>query len=201
MPKTDLRSFLKVRTFHRHKRIDARFSRFDLASLDGYARFLLAHSIAVRSALPVAAEFVRSELHHDMPDYHAMIGEDLASLPLKTRPLADAGWHSDNEHPSATAGLTYVLLGSRLGLAALFEQYRRSVAWDHPIHTSAFIRDRVGISLWRAFLDWSAALPCEDVDPVIALRGAQACFDLYTEAGRIAEAAELAQIKGVHIRA
>jgi heme oxygenase len=112
------RAALRAATAAYHDRVDAVFSRADLADPDGYGRFLQAQAGAY---LPVEAALDRAGAAAVVPDWPARrrahaLRADLAALGLAPpEDTADVAF----DDPAAVLGGIYVLEGSRLGGALL----------------------------------------------------------------------------------
>ena len=141
-----VRAALRAATRAEHERVDAIFSRFDLASADGYRRFLLAQADAflpVETALDAAgAEGVVADwaarrrgdhLRHDLRDMTVTAPELFGPETL----------FSDK---ASMLGAIYVLEGSRLGGALL----KRDVPDHLP---KRFLEARQDAGSWRRLLE------------------------------------------------
>ena len=174
-----LREKLKAATALAHRALDARFSTFDLTSLDGYRRFLEASAAAL---LPLEAALERagaSELFSDWP--HRARGEaivaDLKGLGGAIHPFHSVITLSRQE----MWGVMYVLEGSRLGAKYLL---RTLAACAEPQIAAAtrYLRHGDGQPLWRMFLE---RLECESVTPdgeTEMISGAQRAFAMFAKA-------------------
>lgn len=139
----NVRAALKNATHDAHERVDAAFAQ-DLATRDGYGRFLTAQAaalIAVENALEQAgsAELVEEWAIHRrsallVADLHAL------GLPVPT-PLAAPAYPDE----ATLAGGLYVLEGSRMGSAVL----RRSVPDSLP---TAFLSAKQSTGRWPRFV-------------------------------------------------
>jgi heme oxygenase (biliverdin-IX-beta and delta-forming) len=136
---------LKAATQAEHDRVDALFSRLDLANGDDYRLFLTAQAAAhlpIEAALDAAgAERVLA----DWPDRRRgdLLRADLAAL------AADQPLHLDPpvlETDAAILGAIYVLEGSRLGGAIL----KRQLPADAP---RAFLDPGQARGRWRKLLE------------------------------------------------
>lgn len=181
----DLRRILQQATNRRHKDIDALYSRFDLSSASGYISFLGAHLSALRACHPSIAEFCGKALHRDPPDFLSMIERDLDSVGGSGVELVQLRLSPVANDPGYGAGVSYVVFGSRLGIASL-RKIHAAQANDNtsPLDASLYFADRSGLELWNAFLKWSADVaPGGGVSPS-AIEGALAAFDIFETAAQ-----------------
>ncbi|WP_069203505.1 biliverdin-producing heme oxygenase [Sphingomonas panacis] len=117
-PALSARGALRTATAAHHDRVDAVFSRADLANRDHYARFLQAQAGAY---LPVEAALERAGAARLVPDWEARrrshrLRADLAALGIA---VPDDGADIAFDDDAAVLGGVYVLEGSRLGGAML----------------------------------------------------------------------------------
>ncbi|NYH96826.1 hypothetical protein [Novosphingobium marinum] len=105
--------------------------------------------------------FAGSVLDTGVPDYPAMLRDDLSDLGLSVAgvgaPAAPEGLHP--------AGVAYVVAGSRLGLASL----RRDRFWGKSGGcASRYMTDDAGLNVWRAMAGWmrGARLPASEVSAI-----------------------------------
>jgi heme oxygenase len=139
------RAALRAATAAEHDRVDALFSRLDLARQGDYRLFLLAQAAAF---LPVEAALEEAGAQGVVPDWAErrrghLLARDLdalgAALPAPEPAPALAG-------AAEILGAAYVLEGSRLGGAML----RRGVAADAP---QAFLAAPQAKGSWRKLLE------------------------------------------------
>ena len=180
MSRQSARSALRHATSSDHERVDAAFSRFDLASRDGYGAFLVAQAAA---HLPVEAALDEAGVVRILPDWpQRRRGErlraDLAAMGL-AEPAADTGIQA---LPAALAdeagmlGAVYVLEGSRLGGALL----RRSVPDGLPV---TFL-DAGDSATWRTLLATLDERLCSEQDRAHAVSAAARVFAVFEASGR-----------------
>lgn len=167
----NVRTALRTATRSEHDRVDAAFSQYDLASRDGYRRFLLRQA---RAHLPVEAALDA-----------AGAGAAIADWPARKRgdriraDLADLGCADIPEQPftgfestAAMLGGLYVLEGSRLGGAVL----RKRVSNGLP---TRFLSDGSSFA-WRTLLDvleTKLRSPEEIAGAIAGARRVFACFE------------------------
>ena len=140
-----VRAALRAATADCHKRVDTAFSRFDLATEDGYRRFLLAQAEAF---LPVEAALDEAGAGTVLPDWPARRRSDLLRVDL-----ADLNVTLPEPFPvpafisgkAPMLGAIYVLEGSRLGGAVL----KKAVPSQFP---RRFLEARQAAGSWRSFL-------------------------------------------------
>ncbi len=133
---------MRAATAAAHARVDALYSKLDLAGRDDYGRFLLSHAAAF---IPLENALVAAGADALLPGWSTRrrgdaLRTDLAALDLAVPPLQASPRFVDEA--SLWGGL-YVLEGSRLGGAMLV----RSVAAGLP---TAFLHPDPA-SPWRAF--------------------------------------------------
>lgn len=136
---------LRASTADAHERVDAAFSRFDLASEDGYRRFLLAQAEAF---LPVEAALDSAGAETILPDWPQrrrgdLLRADLADLNVTAPELFPGPSFLSGEAPML--GAIYVLEGSRLGGAVL----KQAVPSHFP---RRFLEARQAAGSWRSLL-------------------------------------------------
>ncbi len=167
---------LRAATQDSHTVVDGLFSRFDLASRDGYAGFLRAQAgafLPVERALDAArAETAVSDwpsrrrgplLIADLATLGEQVGDEVDTLPLSA--------------PAAILGAIYVLEGSRLGGKFL----RRLVPDSHP---TAFLTAPSPAGAWRGFLDSLDEPLSNQRDLAVAIDTARAVFGRFGAAAQ-----------------
>ena len=169
------RFVLKAATADAHDRVDALFSRFDLADPGDYGRFLQAQAgafLGVEAALDAAgAERVLTDWVQRRRTQ--AVRDDLSVLGI---PLPDAAPVPELIGDAAILGAVYVLEGSRLGGAMLV----RTVPDTLP---RSFLTPGNPL-LWRAFvaiLDERLSSEDERAD---AAKTASAVFDIFATSAR-----------------
>ena len=139
------RAALRDATAGAHHRVDAAFSRFDLADRDGYRRFLLAQAAGF---LPTERALDEADAEQAVPDWRErrrgdLLLADLADLavtapePFGPPPIVSG--------KASMLGAIYVLEGSRLGGALL----KRAVPDTFP---RRFLEARQAAGSWRKLL-------------------------------------------------
>lgn len=166
---------LREATRASHEDLDAAFGALDLADRGEYGRFLTAHYIAVAPLYPAFRDFCAAELDVAAPDFPGMLRDDLAEIGLDASalPVLAAPVTLD------PAEVTYVLAGSRLGIAAI----RKHDYWGRSHATACrYMEDTDGLAVWRGLTAWMRGRPC--VSPAPEPRGASAltAFALFREA-------------------
>jgi heme oxygenase (biliverdin-IX-beta and delta-forming) len=174
-----LRETLRQATAAAHRRLDARFAGFDLASRDGYRRFLEASASAL---LPLETALERAGVTGLLDDWaqrsrRSAITADLDRLGGAIHPLTEVEPLNRNR----MLGTLYVLEGSRLGAGYLL---RTIVQSSDPLvaATTAYLGHGAGQHLWRSFL---ARLEQEAMTPdqaAAAVDGASEAFALFARA-------------------
>ena len=112
------RAALRAGTAAEHERVDRLFSRFNLESVEGYRRFLLAQAAAF---LPIEAELDRGGAADSVTDWAQRRRGDLLRADLLALGAENSAPIPAPEFGDAAAhlGAIYVLEGSRLGGALL----------------------------------------------------------------------------------
>ena len=175
-PHDDLRRSLRKGTRAGHDRLDAALGALDLTQPSGLTTFLAAHAFGLHGVLPAAGTFVETELGATMPDLAALVARDLAGLGVDIAPRLAGDMGLDalpdlDASAGAGAGMAYVVMGSRLGMAVL----RRRGYWRSPaLPACRYIEDTSVSPLWPRLLDWLACAGSGVAEP--ALAGARAGF-------------------------
>lgn len=140
------RQALRDATGFAHGRVDAAYSRFDLASEPGYRVFLLAQAEALRPIERTLDDAGAAAVVPDWPDRrraHLLLA-DLADLSVTApEPFAKPSFISGT---ASILGAIYVLEGSRLGGAVL----KRAVPDRFP---TKFLEARQNAGNWRRLLE------------------------------------------------
>lgn len=179
------RSALRNATSADHERVDAAFSRFDLASRDGYGAFLVAQAAA---HLPVEAALDGAGVARVLPDWAQRrrgdrLRADLAAMGLEpaAEPAAVACIQALSAALADAAGMlgaVYVLEGSRLGGALL----RRSVPDGLPV---TFL-EAGNSAAWRTLLAKLDERLCNQEKIALAVSAAARVFAVFEASGRSA---------------
>lgn len=169
-----LLAFLRAATAQAHERLDASFSSLPLASRDGYQRFLAGHAIGWAALWPQLRDFAPS-LGAPAPDYPAMLAADLADLGIDAAGLPAL----DAPPPDSPGATSYVLAGSRMGIATI----RRQPNWASANGTAGrYLADDAGPGLFRAVREWMAGPAGAAQDRDAAARSACAAFAVFADA-------------------
>jgi len=168
---TTAQRFLRDATGADHERVDALYSRFDLADRASYAAFLQTQARALFALEAALTGFP------GLPAWRArspLIAQDLADMDL---PLPDPAPIAALPDDAAAHGTLYVLEGSRLGGSIL----AKHVGADLP---TAFIAASHQPGEWRALLGTiaDAAELGGETWRASAIGGAKAAFDVYARA-------------------
>jgi len=133
---------LREATSASHETLDAAFGSLDLSSREDYVRFLRGHAIGLAPLFGSFRQFVEGELDLSCPDYPAMLQSDLAALGEDPSALPQA------HEPAAlrSAATSYVIAGSRLGLAMIRKNGYWGRAHQQP---SAYMEDDQGLAIWK----------------------------------------------------
>ncbi|WP_181008296.1 biliverdin-producing heme oxygenase [Sphingomonas montanisoli] len=164
-----LRDLLRSATRSAHDRVDALFGSCDLATPEGYTRFLTAQAAAWRTLAPVLDDGSRARLNG--------VEADLAALGVPMPPALD-----DVAKPEAgSLGMSYVLEGSRLGSTILL----RDLAERAPElieRAGAYFTASTDLSGWKRLSTILQSQPRNDVSDAAVLADATATFDLFERA-------------------
>jgi heme oxygenase len=171
-----VREALRAATQASHERVDALFSRFDLANPVEYGRFLAAQAAA---HIPVEEALNAGGVADVLPDWPsrqraALLRQDLGDIMRADVVAIDPPVF---DTVPALLGGVYVLEGSRLG-GALME---RSLPPGVP---GRFLRARGEPGAWRRLLARMDELLYEPPSLAVASRSAQAVFSSFELAGR-----------------
>ncbi|WP_294331520.1 biliverdin-producing heme oxygenase [uncultured Sphingomonas sp.] len=166
---------LREATGAAHARVDALFSRFDLARRDDYAGLLAAHAEAL---LPVEAMLNRSGAESITDDWSqrrraGVIQVDLDALGIEV-PAMDAS--AELAPAAAMAGMLYVLEGSRLGGRFLARNIPES--WPR-----AYLGSQQPPHMWRELLAKLDSILYEPEALEIAVTAANQTFGRFEAAG------------------
>ncbi len=172
---------LKAATAEAHDRLDALYSRYDLARPRDYGRFLQSHAIAF---LPVEAALRDAGANDWIPGWAETMRSDGLRRDLAALSLAVPAPAVSPAFPTAPEllGGLYVLEGSRLGGAML----ARTVAAGLP---SRFLAPG-NAGAWRAFTLLIDARLQSSTDLAAAARSATAVFDLFERSARSFDGAD-----------
>lgn len=164
-----LRDLLRSATRTAHDRVDALFGSCDLATPEGYTRFLTAQAAAWETLAPVL----------DAPSQARLAGvrADLDTLGVP-RPAKVEGV----ETPAAgSLGMRYVLEGSRLGSTVLLRDLAER-APDLIERAGAYFTASSDLSSWKALSTILQSHPRSDASDTTVLADATATFDLFERA-------------------
>ncbi|HKX78488.1 MAG TPA: biliverdin-producing heme oxygenase [Novosphingobium sp.] len=171
---------LREATGPSHQRLDASFGSLALTDRADYARFLAAHFIGLASLMPLVQDFAERELAFTAPDMLSMLRQDLAELGPKAEDLPRMKAPPD----LAPLGVTYVVAGSRLGLAMI----RKQDYWGRGQGlASRYMEDEQGLALWRVLAVWLRTRAAPAADAARHCQSAITAFDLF---GRAFDASE-----------
>ncbi|WP_343343024.1 biliverdin-producing heme oxygenase [Sphingomicrobium sp. XHP0239] len=168
-----VRFALRDGTHDKHQALDARFAALDLSNRADYVHFLKAQAAAL---LPLEATLDHAgaaQLLDDWPGHRrgAALVADLDALgeriPTPVRVPSFLG-------PPDILGALYVLEGSRLGGKMLVKQVPDALP-------TAFLSHRPPLA-WRDFVALLEQNLASPVDRAVALRAAEAAFDVFSDA-------------------
>ena len=166
---TSLRDLLRSATRTAHDRVDALFGSCDLATPEGYTRFLTAQAAAWETLAPVL----------DVPSQARLTGveADLQALDVPMPAALD-----DVAIPAAgSLGMSYVLEGSRLGSTLLL----RDLAERAPElinRAGAYFTASSDLTSWKQLSTILQSQPRNDASDAAVLADATATFDLFERA-------------------
>jgi heme oxygenase len=178
-----LRDRLRAATAAAHHDLDAQLAAFDLASRDGYRRFLEASAAAL---LPLEAALEQAGVAGIFSDWaqrsrRTAIIADLDRIGGKIRPLPDI--RPLNRH--GLFGTVYVLEGSRLGAKFLVRMMARSTD-PQMAEATAYLSHGTGQPLWRSFLARLNSEPIAPGSESDAIEGARNAFAMFADAAALA---------------
>jgi len=170
----NLRDHLRRATSLQHQSLDRQFGSLDLRVRKDFTRFLSAHSRGMDILQRPFAGFV-DQVGLTAPDLAAMLAADLADLGGAPGPRVPEG----GMVIGSSAGVAYVVLGSRLGLAHL----RHQGYWgaEHAV-AQRYMEDREALALWKPLVAWLGAQPAIGVDADQAVATALDCFAVFSRA-------------------
>ena len=179
LSQSGLREKLKAATALAHRALDARFSTFNLTTVDGYRRFLEASAAAL---MPLEAALERSgigELLSDWPQRsrQAAIAADIDRIGGIFRPFNSMITLSRPE----MWGVMYVLEGSRLGAKYLLRTIADCADPQMEVATR-YLRHGNGQPLWRSFLEKLEREPSATDGEAETISGAQRAFAMFARA-------------------
>ncbi|EHJ60473.1 heme oxygenase protein [Novosphingobium pentaromativorans US6-1] len=177
----DMLTELRAATAEAHARLDRAFGALDLADRDGLTRFLSAHAIGMEPLFPAFRSFVEDELGMACPDYPAMLREDLRSLGDDQDGLPQLAVAPALRAPRAQVGVSYVVAGSRLGMAVL----RRQGYWgDRTASGTAgrYMEDESGHAVWKSLMPWLKGQSFDQGEREAVTAAALAAFSSFASA-------------------
>jgi heme oxygenase (biliverdin-IX-beta and delta-forming) len=172
---------LRAETAGLHGRLDSVVSRADLASREGYGRFLMMHARllpALESWLS-GQETFRAIPQHDDRSRLAALRSDLRELGLDQPGEAVLPYLNQD---LSVEGVCYVLEGSRLGAAHIRAQQDKA---GGPLLPQSFLRHGEGRGLWKSFTTWLSAREPSDTAIGQAVSAASLVFGSYLSAARV----------------
>lgn len=175
-----LLAHLRSATADAHASLDNQFSTLPLTDAEGYRRFLAGHAIGWAPLWPQFRDFVGDALALPVPDYPAMLTADLADLGTAAADLP----RLPDSLAECPAAATYVLAGSRMGIAMIRRQ--PSFASEHG-RAGRYMADASGPDLFRALRDWMDGPDSAAVDRDAAVRGALDAFAVFAAAFDLSE--------------
>lgn len=175
----DLREDLRSATGYAHDRLDQAYADVDLQARRGLVTFLQAHHLAWSPLTALWLSFNAGREDGAVTDYASLIEADLADLgetPLSVDLFAPSV-------PSCPIGVSYVLSGSRLGMAHI----RKQPNWGRNAGLAQrFIEEREGASAFRSL---TALLAKGPADPRAAIQAANETFAIFDQALKVAQRA------------
>jgi heme oxygenase len=164
-----LRGLLRRETRDAHERVDRLFGSCDFGREGDYIDFLRAQAVAWLTLEPVLDAGSKAR-------FGALV-EDLAALGEPVPDRIDAPAVPDAE----SAGMRYVLEGSRLGSTVLLRELRaRSPALAD--RASAYLTASADPASWKATSTWLQMRPRDDASDTAALNDARTTFGIFERA-------------------
>ena len=179
----ELRRTLQTATVELHNKLDRQFEEFDLTLLTGYRLFLQAHLLSALQYQDLVSGFCADILGCSLPDYPAILRADLNDaggneIEVEFKPVPRAATRYEQ------AGVTYVILGSRLGTAHLHKHFASKLRAQVPSLALGFMSEHKGIECWRAFLRWcNTEVHCRSAREE-AIISARDTFSIFSESAR-----------------
>ena len=173
---------LREATRTEHESLDALFGSLDLADERDFARFLTAHLIGAEALDGIFRRFVSENLDCDPPAFPRMVRGDLEAMGDTPADLPRIAVPDDLD----PAGITYVICGSRLGLAVM----RKQDYWGKQAGAAnRYMEDDSGLALWRSLTGWMSqrTLAADEMDR--AVLAARHAFDVFRQAFALSGAA------------
>ncbi|MGR6468022.1 biliverdin-producing heme oxygenase [Rhizobium sp. PAMB 3182] len=172
---------LRAETAGLHGRLDCVVSRADLASREGYGRFLMMHA-RLLPALEYwlsGQDVFRTLPFHQERGRLAALKSDLQEMGLDA-PREEALPYLNRD--LSVEGVCYVLEGSRLGAAHIRAQQDKAGGSLLP---QSFLRHGEGRGLWKSFMAWLSARDQSDAAAGQAVSAASLVFGSYLSAARV----------------
>ncbi|MFZ5704666.1 MAG: biliverdin-producing heme oxygenase [Pseudomonadota bacterium] len=138
--------------------------------------------MAVAPLQPLFAGFTKRHLGVSVPDYPALLRDDLTAIGIAPDLLPQLDVDGIDERAAG-----YVVAGSRLGMSMI----RRRGYWHaEPAGRSSYMDDDQGIVVWRHLLKWFAEQRADQAEAEIICEAARRCFDLFKKAFAMSEGAK-----------
>jgi heme oxygenase (biliverdin-IX-beta and delta-forming) len=171
-----LRETLREASAPAHRRLEARFSQFELSSLSGYQHFLEASAAALLPLEAALEDAGISELFCDWRERsrRLAITADLKLLGGAIRPLPPVAQLSRNQ----LFGTMYVLEGSRLGAKSLLRSID-TCGQTLMTTSTAYLRHGAGKPFWSTFLVRLERERPTSSDEAEMVRGACDAFEMF----------------------
>lgn len=188
MPASVLHHALREATASWHREVDKAYSEFALTSPVGYAGFLWAHRIAAVSYQQWFDYFAIRLCRESAPDYSEMLFADLQDLkqPMPQLPLQHQPWNSRVLSTPFLLGLGYTICGSRLGIAAIHQEWRQTGFGFCHAPKARFMSDRSGLILWQKLMQWCASASLTSLEQQEACEASIDAFSLFLSAANMA---------------
>ncbi|MFO6463126.1 biliverdin-producing heme oxygenase [Jannaschia sp. KMU-145] len=183
---------LRAATDAAHVELDTSMSAFDLATREGYRRFLGVQAAALP---PLEAALTVGGFAAICPDWTPRMAPLAQALDRMAIPMPP----TRTTTPMGAAmlwGVAYVLEGSRLGGRMLAQTVRGGEVGEDADAT-AFLTDRPQLS-WPAFKTALGAALTDGAEIDAAIDGARLAFDQYLDAVRLETAAGSVAAAGPH---
>ncbi|MEO0487740.1 MAG: biliverdin-producing heme oxygenase [Pseudomonadota bacterium] len=169
--KEGLRWTLRAETEVAHQRLDDFISQVDIATRHGLSCYLLGNAGAHRALQPFDDAFA-GHIDRRLTVLAADAREIGLALPAAGPALAPLDWDE-------AVGYRYVLAGSAMGSRLLARRHGR--ATDPDVRRAhRFVGDDALMALWRDVQLELDALPDHGPQAMAAVRGANACFTLFS---------------------
>lgn len=172
-----LRAHLQAVTAESHRATEALFERFDVRTASGLADFLCAHAGALSGVSSAASRAGDDRVQAIVSPLLDAIARDLQLLTAAGK-IPEIGFPDEKWN---TAGVTYVIAGSRLG-ATVLSRKLASARETQVRKAQNYLSAPEGDGLWNNFRLFDETSSFERTELDDASRAALAVFDCFAQA-------------------